>query len=158
MLNIRIACEADLDQICCLSDEINADHYANMPRFFLKPQGTMRDRAFWRGFIDREQAMIYVAEQDSLIIGFIASNIIDSSSVSFLVPMLKCHISTIVVEKSRRMNGVGRQMVEFMANVAATLGASNLSLDVMGFNSSAYAFYEAMGFAVFSTKLTKPIE
>lgn len=63
-MTVREAKKADLDGICRLSNEINADHYSHMPLDFVKPDGSNRDEAYWLGFISMDSSAVFVTEDN----------------------------------------------------------------------------------------------
>jgi ribosomal protein S18 acetylase RimI-like enzyme len=157
-MNIRKATEADLIAICDLSNEINQEHYANMPEDFLEPDGTSRDGVYWQKYLDDESSsIIFVAEQKNKVIGFVAASISSKSTAPFLASRPRCLVSTIVISKLHRRKGVGQSLMKIIEGFAKGKGAEVIRLEVMGFNQSAENFYKSLGYGEFSVRLSKSL-
>lgn len=96
-MTIRDAKEVDLKAICALSNEINAQHYTYMPHDFVKPDGSQRDEPYWRGFLNKDNSVIFVAEENRLLVGAVAVSVSFSVPQPFLTFRPRGHIATIVV-------------------------------------------------------------
>ncbi len=144
----------DKKLICMLSDQINQEHYENMPTDFKEPDGQGSDWEHWCAFDNDERGILLVAEDGDVAVGFIAGRVVDSGKSSYLVPKKKLQISTIVVEQSTRGQGIGRALVESAVSVSRSMGATEAFLEVMAYNAGAEKFYSALGFGKFSTKLS----
>ena len=102
----------DKKPFCMLSDQINHEHYENMPNDFKEPIGNEGDWEHWCAFDKDERGILLVAEDGDVADGFIAGRVVDSGKSSYLVPKKKLQISTIVVEQSAQGQGIGRALVE----------------------------------------------
>lgn len=153
-MTIRNVELGDRDAIYSLSDQINQDHYENMPDDFREPTGTGGDWEHWLSFIYDEQGIFLVADDGKSVIGFIAGRVIDSGKSSYLIQKKKLQIATIVVDKQSRGKGIGRALVESALCSGRKLGATEVFLEVMAYNKEAQKFYELLGFGKFSSKLS----
>lgn len=150
---IRSLKASDKEHICLLSEQINQDHYKNMPGDFRKPDGG-GDWDHWLSFDKDERGILLVAEVEGEVVGFIACRVIESGKVSFLVQKTKLQISTIVVKDTAQRKGIGRELVDSALLTAKAFGATEAFLEVMSYNKSAQLFYESLGFGGFSQKMS----
>ena len=157
-MSIRKGVESDIDGICALSNEINMEHYLNMPKDFLKPDGTNRDDLYWKGFLEGDDSIVYVAEEDGVIVGAVSASVSSTALVSFIVPRARCQVETIVVTEKYRGKGFGRMLMSSVEAFAKEKGATDIRLDVMSFNSGAIEFYKELGFGDFSSRLSKSLD
>ena len=144
----------DKEKLCLLSEQINRDHYINMPNDFREPDGSDRDWEHWQSFADDASSIFLVAERDGNVEGFIACRVIKSGNASYLIQKTKLQISTIVVLPSAQRKDIGRKLVEAAIREAKELGATEAFLEVMSYNVDAQKFYEALGFDDFSKKMS----
>lgn len=157
MKSIREAKEVDLTDLCQLSDEINAIHHANMPLDFVTPDGSERDASYWRGFIGKDDATVFVAEKDGSLIGAVAVFVTSSVPHSFLTSRPRGHIATIVIAENYRDKGLGRKLMAVAEGYAKGKGAQDIKLEVMAFNTRALDFYRDLGYENFSHRLSKSL-
>ncbi len=153
-MTIRNANLADKESISSLSDQINQDHFENMPKDFKAPDATDRDWDHWLARIHDGRRIFLVADDGEGVIGFIAGRVIESGKSSYLIPKMKLQIATIIVERKARGRGVGKTLVESALVAGRDLGATEVFLEVMAYNTGAQRFYESLGFEDFSRKLS----
>jgi len=156
-LSIRKGIESDISGVCILSNEINMEHYHNMPKDFLKPDGNNRDEPYWRAFLERDDSIIYVAEISGVIVGVVSASISTTALVPFIVSRARCQVATIIVTEKYRGKGIGRKLMSAVDAFAKKNEATDIRLDVMGFNSGALEFYKELGFGTFSQRLSKSL-
>lgn len=153
--NVRKAKKDDLESICRLSNEINAEHHLHMPQEFQKPDRGNRDEPAWAGFMDKDSAAVFVAEDKGVLVGAVSVSVTTSAPQPFLKHRSRGHIATIVVTKNHRGKGVGRALMSAAETFAKEQGAADIKLNVMEFNSDAFEFYQELGYGIFSTQLSK---
>lgn len=56
------------------------------------------------------------------------------------------HLALLAVQPTARHQGLGRQVVEWLSNVARTAGIGRLAVEARADNPNAIAFYRAQGF------------
>lgn len=156
-MNVRESITSDINDICALSNEINMEHYRNLPADFIQPDGSNRDEPYWKGFMEDENAIVYVAEENNVILGAVATSVSSKTSMPFIVPRARCQVATIVVSEASRGKGVGRMLMSAVEAFSKEKGATDIRLEVMDFNSDAMAFYKELGFGDFSSRLSKSL-
>ncbi|WP_348674223.1 GNAT family N-acetyltransferase [uncultured Abyssibacter sp.] len=155
---VRPARADDLQSVCDLADQINAQHHDALPETFAAPDSHGRDREFWLRQITRSEVLFLVAHQQNAVRGFITATIQDGSEIPFLQSSRICRIGTIVVDARFRGGRIGTVLMEHAERWALTRGASEIRLEVMAFNTEAKAFYERLQYGFHSHILRKPIE
>ncbi len=156
-MTVREARSADLDGICRLSNEINADHHAHMPLDFVKPDGSNRDQAYWLGFMNTDGSAVFVTEDNGVLTGAVAVSVPTSAPYPFLTSRPRGLVATIVVAESYRGMGLGRELMSAAEAYAKDRGAEDIKLEVMAFNSDALEFYRELGYGSFSFRLSKSL-
>lgn len=63
----------------------------------------------------------------------------------------------IEIEQSARGRGLGRAAMLAAEGVAVAVGATELGLNVFGFNEPAIGLYRSLGYAVTSMRMAKPL-
>lgn len=156
-MNIRNATKDDLEGVCSLSNEINADHYISMPEDFIEPDGSNRDEPYWLSFISAENSRVFVAEHDGVLVGAVAVTVTSLAPYPFLVPRPRGHLATIVVARNHQGRGIGRGLMRAAEAFAKDNGADDIKLEVMAFNSNALNFYKEIGYGDFSYRFSKSL-
>lgn len=154
---VRESKETDLEAVCQLSNEINANHHSHMPHDFVKPDGTNRDAPYWLGFMSKGNSAVFVAEENDVVIGAVAVSVSVSASYPFITSRPRACIATIVVAESYRGKGIGRELMSAAEAYAKEKGAADIKLEVMAFNSNALDFYRELGYGNFSFRLSKSL-
>jgi ribosomal-protein-alanine N-acetyltransferase len=94
---------------------------------------------FWSELARVPESRWYVAARVSgQVVGYAGVFVVGSQA----------DVQTVAVDRSMQGRGIGRQLVEALADHAARRGATVLHLEVRADNEPALALYERMGFAV----------
>lgn len=153
-INIRKATAGDYNSMCELFDEIDALHRNNLPHIFQKPNGAVREKAYYSELITDENVVLLVAEAGKNLVGFIHAIAKNMPAVSVFVPRHYVVVDGIVVKSGFQNRGIGRIIQEW----AITKGATSIELNVYEFNETAIAFYENLGYQTFSRKMSKELQ
>ena len=143
---IRQAETSDLESIVRLANEIGASHHKHAPDIFLPPDYSGRDVELWKQVILEPSSVVFVSENEKGVNGFIAARVTEQQALSFLVQSKICRIGTIVVSDAHQGKGMGRRLMAELETWAKAAGASEVRLEVMGFNQQAKGFYEIIGY------------
>lgn len=157
IMNLRLATEKDLDEICLLSQQINTQHYHGAPQVFAAPKSVHRDRSYWRDNFNAEGAVFIVAEIDNKVVGFILALITENTTVSFIQKKKVCRVKTVVVSEGFQGQGIGKKLMEAVELWSISEGVDEVRLEVMEFNDQAQEFYGSIGFQTQSRILSKSI-
>jgi len=156
-LRIRPAVVTDLAAICRLAEQLAEQHHDHAPDTFATPSGGWRDQDYWAAQLEPEDGVLFVAEADDQLVGFVTARLSDTHSISFLQPLILCRIGTLVVAASHRRHGVGARLLAQVEAWARDNDADEIRLEVMEFNQDAQAFYARQDFHGQSRILAKPL-
>lgn len=92
--------------------------------------------------------VVYVAEDNNRVVGFIGGNIKDLTSENTVenVPMKKGRILELFVTKDYRSKGVGRILMEKLEEYFKKNGCHTVNVEVFAQNINAYNFYSSFGY------------
>lgn len=96
-----------------------------------------RPRAVARLIRDTDTAVV-VARELGQIIGF--------GAMKFRFGESKAHLLLLAVERDRRRDGIGSEMVAWFEKIARLGGVECIALEVRAASRGAHAFYEHLGF------------
>ncbi len=142
---IRLATEDDAEQIGQLWAEMVAYH-ARFDALTFRPAENGA-ALYARNFVDRlgdGQSRVLVAEEDSLVVGYVSGMIADITTELF--QPLRCGLlADIFVSADHRRRGIGRQLVERLMLWFGAQNVEHFEWHVSAKNSDARAFWEAIG-------------
>ena len=143
-MKIRPAQIADIDSLLRLNYQIGIMHFENAPESFVEP--SPEEKEFLLRALTDQSRLFLVAEISDQVVGFITATVSQNESVPFLVKTPICRVSTIVVDESDRVSGIGTQLMAKCNDWAKEQGAEQIRLEVMAFNNQAQNFYSKLGF------------
>jgi len=152
MPTYREAKESDLPAICALGQEVNALHHSQFPAVFAGPGAHDRDAALWRASIGKEDAAIFVAEDGSVVVGFVSVSV-TTEAHTLLQPMRFGKVGSVSVTQSCQGQGVGRQLMNLAHEWVVQRGGTEVRLNVWKFNAKAIGLYEELGYEVIDPAL-----
>lgn len=154
---IRKAETEDYSSLIDLFDEIDAVHRDHHPRIFQKPDGPVREIEHYMGLISDENTIVFVAELEGKILGFVQAIVRDASDIPILVPRRYAIIDGIVVMSKYKKRGIGGMLMKRIEEWAKEKDVSSIELNVFEFNEEAITFYESLGYKTLSRKLSKDL-
>lgn len=142
---VREARMADRYAIGALWRELMTMHRQLDPRFVIAPEGEERYVRHVHEMMRIRNARVLVAESIELKtpVGYLLGEL--QSRPPMALPGLYGFVSDIYVTEAWRRNGVGRALVEEMANWFRQRKTTAIELYVAEANPAALAFWEAMG-------------
>lgn len=142
---IRVADLNDLEQLSELFKELHAYHVGIKPAKFRMPE----DKEFFReemtDFLNSDEWITLVHEDGGHISGYAIFKAFNSESPDEH-PRRVCYITHFAVTESSRRRGVGRELMDKVCELAASVQCSCVRLGVNALNADAIAFDKAMGF------------
>jgi diamine N-acetyltransferase len=154
---IRKAVAEDYNPLCDLINETDALHRGNLPKVFREPDGPIREQDYYLGLIADDTVALFVAELDGKPIGFAHAILRDAPSVPIFVPRRYAVLDSIGVKLGFQDQGIGRLLMDTVHEWAMAKGAASIELNVYGFNKTARAFYEGLGYEILSYKMSKAL-
>ena len=132
MINIRRATIADMEQLVVLFDEYR--------QFYSQLSDTARARAFLTERIEKNQSIIFVAEDINRLVGFIQMYP-TFSSVSMQADMI---MNDLYVFPDSRKKGTGKELLEMAKQFVVNNGYKGLWIETANDNP-ARSLYESLG-------------
>lgn len=153
-MNIRKAQEKDFGAIIDILTMVNSLHNSLRPDIF-KQGGAKYGEQELSKIIDDEQARIFVAEKDGILLGYIILFIKESEGTSTRYESKTCYIDDIGVLPAYQGEGVATALFEHAENFAREEGCSSITLNAYEGNDPAMKFYKKMGMKVLYREFMK---
>ena len=152
-MNIRLACEKDLDRILDLLSQVLEIHAAIRPDVFVS--GTTKyDKEKLKKLISDPDTPIYAAtDEDDKLMGYAFCVIKETPDSVNMVKYKYIYIDDLCVDSVARGKHVGEQLFEYVKEKARELGCYEVRLNVWSGNDSAEGFYKKMGMKPMSTQM-----
>jgi GNAT superfamily N-acetyltransferase len=108
--------------------------------------------------IDAQEGAIFVAEEDSAFVGFVACLVADEATIGETPDSCRYgYVTDIFVTSSRRGTGLAQRLLSEAERHLATTGVRRLRINALARNDAAHRAYERYGFAPYEVMLEKPI-
>jgi ribosomal protein S18 acetylase RimI-like enzyme len=154
-MRIRKATVDDYEALCAVIQEADALHCEHLPHIFQPCPGPARDRNYIVGLIEDPMAMLWVAEHQGQLVGFINVTVRDAADIPLLVPRRYAFVENIVVKESFQRRGVGEALMARAHRWAEAQGARTMELNVYEFNQAAQAFYRKLGYETLTRRMRR---
>ena len=135
-VTIRDATGADVDAICAIHNQGIADRIATLDTTLRVPADT---RAWLR--VRGARHPVLVAELDGAVIGWASLNRFNPRPAYDFVADF-----SVYIERARRGEGIGRQLLDRLIELARAQGYHKMVLAAMAFNDAGLALYTRTGF------------
>lgn len=156
-IHVRLAIPQDYQAIAAIGRESQNLHQRAHPETFNKDTPGFTEEHI-RHLIEGEHTAVYVAEENSTIVGYALLRVHTPSYFDVFKPQMIAEISDIAVTDTMRGKAVGYLLFEAAKDWAKSKGAQRLELTVWEFNKDARAFYERQGMQTLYRTMTLPIE
>ena len=143
-MNVRHATNNDMDKIKDLLSQVLEVHHNGRPDIFKSGCRKYNDDQLIEIIAD-SQRPVFVAEDDSGVLGYAFCVIKQTVGDNVLTDMKTLYIDDLCVDENARGKKVGTVLYEYVKTYAAEIGCYNLTLNVWECNPSAKRFYEKMG-------------
>ena len=127
-----------------LLEEIDEHHRKALPQVFRKADGVARTRDVLTAALADEKAVVFLAEIQNQIIGFVYAYVRSIPDIPIRVPCRVGEIDMIAVARSYRRCGAGKALMETAHQWAGKMKLERLELSVWAFNQGARDFYEEL--------------
>jgi diamine N-acetyltransferase len=145
-ITIRPAILEDYDAVCTLFERVDQLHADALPDLFQHSDGPARSQEWFAQIGASEDASMFVAEQQGILIGMVLCDVRSSPAFPLFVPRRYVHISELVVHESFQRQGIGRFLMQRVHQWAQEQGMTDVELDVYEFNTPARTLYEHLGY------------
>ncbi len=135
-VTIRDATGADVDAMCAIHNQGIADRIATL-------DATPRIPADTRAWLTERgpRHPVVIAELDGAVVGWASLNRFNPRPVYDLVADF-----SVYIERARRGQGIGRQLLDRLIELAHSLGYHKMVLAAMAHNDAGLALYARKGF------------
>lgn len=152
---IRRAKEIDLYCLNSLMYKLHDEHHQQCPDLFKTASEIEEEKSIAR-YLDDPECMVYVAEMNDVIIGFITGHFCELiSTVS--KPVMMATIDELYIEKEYRREGVAEQLMMRIEQELKDYGVKEIFVEVWDFNKGALEFYNKQGLHDHIHYLRKPL-
>jgi ribosomal protein S18 acetylase RimI-like enzyme len=164
---IRPARLEDCEDIQPVAEQMDSLHREHLPDRFRRPDGPPRSPEYIAKLIADEGTFLAVAESrtagplpgsNSRLVGIINAGLTETPNVPVKVRRVFVKIRGIVVLPEMQRQGIGRALVSEVSRWARERGAVEVQLSVYDYNQGAMEFFRALGFALLSHRLHRPLE
>lgn len=141
---------SDLDALVRLQAQLTRHHREIQPANPRYHVSNARWETILRRDLETDTALLYVAQFENEVIGFIKVPFIEKPWG------LSCEIDTVVVDDSHRGRGVGHRLMTAADDAGREHGAAAIRLTLLAGNHAAKAFYEDLGYKLLAWRYGKP--
>lgn len=123
---------------------LHDEHYQAEPEHFKTADQVMEEKRIAE-YIDAPDALVYVAEQEGKVIGFVTGHFGELiSTVS--KPMMMGSIDELYVLAEYRRQGAGKRLLDRCFSEFEDYGVKQVFVEVWDFNQHAVELYQQLGF------------
>ncbi|MGF1905753.1 GNAT family N-acetyltransferase [Aliivibrio salmonicida] len=152
---IRRAKEIDLFRLNSMMYQLHDEHHQQCPELFKTASEIEEEKSISR-YLDDPECMVYVAEKDDDIVGFVTGHFCELvSTVS--KPVMMATIDELYVKKACRRDKIADKLMTRIEQELRDYGVKEIFVEVWGFNQSALDFYYQQGLKEHIHYLRKPL-
>lgn len=155
---VRYAERKELSGVNTLRRMVNTLHAEGRPDIFRQGFCEELENHVYDKFDSDDSDVIVACDDDGTICGFATVEYIRRPLSPYNNAREYYHIEEFGVAEKYRRRGVATALVDFCRNEARKKGFPRIELDVWQFNTSAIAFYEAIGFSTYRRYMELDVE
>ncbi len=145
---IRFAEYEDLERVNELRKQVNEIHVKGKPEIF--KAGFPKELAdLVRTIFEDPDKRILVYDLDGTLCAFAVLNHVTKPENPFMYERDYLDVDEFCVDEAYRRQGIAREMIAFIADLAGNEGFDRVELNMWEFNTEALAFYESVGFTTY---------
>ncbi len=141
---IRLGEEKDISRVNELRKQVNDMHVQGEPNIF-KPGFCQEMQDYLKQFVNSDDKCFIVYEQDSYIVGYAMLEFITKPENAYRYQLQFVEVSELGVDDACRSSGIGKQLFDYIIDIAKNRGYENIELNMWTFNERALKFYEKQG-------------
>lgn len=152
-MQIIIANESHFEILLELFKELDDYHYPLAPDRIRKYSERSRSEEQLRAYIEGEDRILFLAKMENEYVGFIniRTEFINGNHLQRKRKL--CLLDNAYVKEPYRKQGVSSKLLDSVRTWCRERNISKIELQVFSSNSTAVAFYTAMGFEVFTYRM-----
>lgn len=154
-MEFRRMTPADYPAIVTLELEVQAIHVEGAPEVHI-PFGVTSLESYQEILADPASAVILGIE-DGEVVGYLHYERVDRPQGEWTYAQRVVHVHSLTIKEEHRGKSYGRQMMDYVTEVAREQGASRVTLEVWAFNEPARAFYERLGFTATQIMMAREV-
>ena len=135
--------------------DVQSLHAKHHPKIFKTPEGDDFAVSFFDESLAEPTTNIFVAEENGQALGYVLCKLIERLENPFTFAMRYLLVDQISVRPAVQGKGVGKALIKQVEVLARELNIQRIQLDSWGFNTTAHAFFEKMGFEKFNHRFWK---
>lgn len=139
-MKIRVMKTSDYESVKNLLIDVQLIHYENRPDIY-KPVDIITKKQFKRMLSDYN----LVATQNDEVVGFLIASEKHTLEKEFMKSIKMLFIESFGVKKEFQQQGIGKELINTIFNMAEQEKFETVELNVLNFNQEAKLFYEKMG-------------
>lgn len=151
-MDIRIAVNPDIEGILELLVQVNQIHADGRPDIF-KNGGSKYTSESLRDKLELKNERIYVAVEDGRVLGYAFLVTQETRESTNLQHRRVVYIDDLCIDEKERGKHIGTSLFNAAREYAGQIQADAITLRVWELNSSAKAFYEAVGMKPLYTEM-----
>jgi len=157
MVSIRRAVASDAQRLGTLGAMLMRTHYAFDPKRFLAPgaQAAQGYANFLESQLDDEESVVFVAERDMRIIGYVYAGLEPMSWKELRGPAAFIH--DVMIDEEAQGSGAGTALIDAAIAWARERGAARVMLWTAERNTKAQRLFERTGFRRTMIEMTKEL-
>jgi ribosomal protein S18 acetylase RimI-like enzyme len=155
---IRLATEADLEEVGNIFSEANRYHAELVPEVFQVANPIMTSEWFDAVLKDPRTAALFVAELEEEVVGVASVELKTNLSDPIFRQRRYAYIKEIGVAASRRGQGIGRLLMERIHQWVQEQGIAEIELHVWERNGQAVGFYQKLGYQMWRRTMRYTID
>ena len=143
-MRIKIMEKNDIADVQLLFAELQNLHAKNEPEIFVKD--VVRSAEYYLDILNKNDRVIWVAVENSKVVGCIKGKIIDFDGKDILKKRKYGFIDGMIVDKSNRGKLVEYKLQNALFSWFKEQGITHIEASVWNFNENAKKYYEAFGY------------
>ncbi len=154
---MNITKSEDSKLLADLNKDVQDLHYQMYPEKY-KPYDYKKFVKFYDQLLRNDKVECFVCYLADSPIGYFVVEERTYPDSPFSIEMKSIYIQQIFVNERIRLQGVGKEIMEYIKNIARQKGVSRIELDVKYKNESAEKFFTKMNFVPFNRLLELVLE
>ncbi len=143
-MEIRRACEKDMDGINSLLRQVLEVHHNGRPDIF-KPNAKKYTDEELKDILADDTKPIFVAVENESVLGYAFCVFQKHIDNNILTDIKTLYIDDLCVDEKLRGKHIGKSLYDFVTGFAKENGCYNVTLNVWSCNENAMKFYEKCG-------------
>ena len=155
MPTIREATPDDVDELAAMHGLLQEHMERANSRIWRLPPEAVAGRAdVLRGFIEDESSVVYVAEEDGELVGFVTGTVSERDAA----PSVVGSIGLVFVREGGRGEGIGTALMDTLLGFFESKGVGELTTRYVVGNREAERFWPALGFEALIITANAPLD